>query len=78
MRVSTLRWTLATTAGFALGGVALHSPGASGVGTSYLEFDVSAAAFGGFQVMCFAKDAPTDGLRMFSPREARVDARFAR
>jgi len=34
--------------------------------------------FGGFQVVCFAKDAPTEGLRMFSPREARVDARFAR
>jgi SAM-dependent MidA family methyltransferase len=34
--------------------------------------------FGGFQVVCFAKDAPTDGLRMFAPREARVDARFAR
>jgi len=46
--VSALRWTLATTAGFALGGVALHSPGASAVGTSYLEFDVSAATFGAF------------------------------
>lgn len=29
-----------------LGGVALHSPGASAVGASYLEWDVSAAVFG--------------------------------
>ncbi len=42
----SLRWTLATAVGFALGGVALHSPGASAVGASYLEWDVSAAAFG--------------------------------
>ncbi|MGH2472473.1 MAG: hypothetical protein ACRDG6_08740 [Candidatus Limnocylindria bacterium] len=42
----TLRWTLATATGFALGGVALHSPGASAVGASYLDWDVSAAAFG--------------------------------
>lgn len=40
------RWTLATAGGFALGGVALHSPGASAVGESYLEWGVSAAAFG--------------------------------
>jgi len=28
--------------------------------------------FGAFQVMCFAKDAPIDGLRMFAGREART------
>ena len=27
------------------------------------------SGFGGFQVVCFAKDAPTDGLRMFSARQ---------
>lgn len=42
----SLRWTLATAGGFALGGAALHSPGASAVGASYLAWDVSAAAFG--------------------------------
>jgi SAM-dependent MidA family methyltransferase len=36
------------------------------------------SGFGAFQVVCFAKDAPVDGLRMFSPREVRADARFAR
>jgi len=41
-----MRWTLATTCGFVLGGVALHSPGASGIGASYLEWDVGAAVFG--------------------------------
>ncbi len=30
------------------------------------------AGFGGFQVICFAKDAPVDGLRVFSPREVRA------
>jgi hypothetical protein len=40
------RWTAATTAGFVLGGAALHSPGASGVGAAFLEWDVSAAIFG--------------------------------
>jgi hypothetical protein len=44
--VRSLRWTIATAGGFALGGAALHSPGASAVGASYLEWDVSAAAFG--------------------------------
>jgi hypothetical protein len=44
--VSSLRWTLATAGGFALGGAALHSPGAPAVGASYLEWDVSASAFG--------------------------------
>src|SRR5207253_2552083 len=34
--------------------------------------------FGAFQVVCFAKDAPVDGLRMFTARETRADARFAR
>lgn len=28
--------------------------------------------FGAFQFVCFAKDAPTDGLRMFGGREARA------
>ena len=42
------RWTAATTAGFMLGGAALHSPGASGIGAAFLEWDVSAAIFGGF------------------------------
>ncbi len=42
----SLRWTLATAGGFALGGAALHSPGAPALGPSYLEWDVSAAAFG--------------------------------
>jgi hypothetical protein len=45
--VRSLRWTLATAGGFALGGIALHSPGASAIGASYLEWDVSAAVFGG-------------------------------
>jgi hypothetical protein len=44
--VRSLRWTLATAGGFALGGAALHSPGASAVGAFYLDWDVSAAAFG--------------------------------
>jgi len=44
--VTSVRWTLATTCGFVLGGVALHSPGASGIGASYLEWDVGAAVFG--------------------------------
>ncbi len=44
--VRSLRWTLATAGGFTLGGVALHSPGASAIGASYLEWDVSAAVFG--------------------------------
>ena len=42
----SLLWTLATTAGFVAGGVALHSPGASGIGATYFEWDVSAAVFG--------------------------------
>ncbi|MEK6206084.1 MAG: hypothetical protein AABM32_00415 [Chloroflexota bacterium] len=42
----SLRWTLATTGGFVLGGVALHSPGASGIGAAYLDWDVPAAVFG--------------------------------
>ena len=42
----SLRWTLATAGGFALGGAALHSPGASAIGASYLEWDVAAAVFG--------------------------------
>lgn len=46
--MASVRWTLATTLGFVLGGVALHSPGASGVGNSYLDWDVSAALFGLF------------------------------
>ena len=40
------RWTAATTAGFVLGGAALHSPGASGVGAAFLDWDASAAIFG--------------------------------
>lgn len=42
------RWTAATTAGFVLGGAALHSPGASGIGAAFLDWDVSAAIFGAF------------------------------
>ena len=42
----SLRWTLATAGGFALGGAALHGPGASAVGASYLDWDVPAAVFG--------------------------------
>jgi hypothetical protein len=45
-RVRSLSWTLATAGGFALGGAALHSPGASGIGSSYLDWDLTAAAFG--------------------------------
>jgi SAM-dependent MidA family methyltransferase len=30
------------------------------------------SGFGGFQVVCFAKDAPTDGLRIFAPRTVRA------
>ncbi len=40
------RWTAATIAGFVLGGAALHSPGASGIGAAYVEWDVFAAIFG--------------------------------
>ena len=40
------RWTAATTAGFILGGAALHSPGASGIGAAFLDWDASAAIFG--------------------------------
>ena len=46
--MSSARWVVATTAGFALTGAGLHSPGASGVGASFLEWDVSAALFGAF------------------------------
>ncbi len=46
--MTSARWTLATGAGFALTGVALHSPGASAVGASFLQWDVSAALFGAF------------------------------
>ena len=42
----SLGWTLATTVGFVLGGIALHAPGASGIGATYLDWDVSAAVFG--------------------------------
>jgi hypothetical protein len=44
--VKSLGWTLATAIGFVLGGVALHSPGASAIGAFYLDWDVSAAVFG--------------------------------
>jgi hypothetical protein len=44
--VRSLGWTFATASGFALGGIALHSPGASAIGASYLDWDVSAAVFG--------------------------------
>jgi hypothetical protein len=46
--VRSARWTAATTAGFVLGGAALHSPGASGIGAAFLDWDVSAAIFGAF------------------------------
>ena len=39
-------WILATSVGFAITGMALHSPGASAVGGSFLQWDVSAAIFG--------------------------------
>ena len=39
-------WVVATSAGFALTGAGLHSPGASGVGNLFLDWDVSAALFG--------------------------------
>jgi hypothetical protein len=44
--VRSLRWTIATAGGFALGGATLHSPGASAVGASFLDWDVAAAVFG--------------------------------
>ncbi|HUQ41890.1 MAG TPA: hypothetical protein VM052_05250 [Candidatus Limnocylindrales bacterium] len=40
------QWVVATAVGFALTGVGLHSPGASGIGNTYLDWDVSAAVFG--------------------------------
>lgn len=46
--MKSARWTAATTAGFVLGGAGLHSPGASGIGAAFLEWDVSAAIFGAF------------------------------
>jgi len=46
--VTSARWIVATSAGFALTGIGLHSPGASGVGALYLDWDVSAAIFGAF------------------------------
>jgi hypothetical protein len=46
--VKSARWTVATTAGFVLGSAALHSPGASGIGAAFLEWDVFAAIFGAF------------------------------
>ena len=39
-------WVIASAVGFALTGMALHSPGASAVGNSYFAWDVSAALFG--------------------------------
>jgi hypothetical protein len=42
----SVRWVGATLAGFVFGGLVLHSPGASGIGTMYLDADISAAAFG--------------------------------
>ena len=44
--MKSARWTAATTVGFVLGGGALHSPGASGVGGAFLDWDVSATIFG--------------------------------
>ena len=46
VRPVSVRWVVATAAGFVFGGVGLHSPGASGIGTSYLDADLSAAVFG--------------------------------
>ena len=40
------RWIVATSMGFALTGIALHSPGASAVGNAFLDWDISAAVFG--------------------------------
>ena len=40
------RWIVATSVGFALTGMGLHSPGSSGVGNAFLDWDVSAALFG--------------------------------
>lgn len=42
----SIGWIVATAVGYVLGGIALHSPGASGVGTAYLDVNGSAAGFG--------------------------------
>ena len=44
--MKSARWIAATSVGFALTGMGLHSPGSSGVGNLFLEWDVSAALFG--------------------------------
>lgn len=46
--MNSAAWILATAVGFALTGAGLHSPGASAVGGSFYDWDVSAALFGAF------------------------------
>ena len=58
------RWTIATTLGFVLGGIGLHSPGASGVGSSYLEADLSAALFGA--ILGIVVGLVTGGLQLIA------------
>jgi hypothetical protein len=67
--VTSARWIVATSAGFALTGVALHSPGASGVGGSFLDWDVVAAIVG--SVFGAVAGAFTGLLQMIAMR-ARV------
>jgi hypothetical protein len=44
--VRSFAWIAATTLGFVAGGIALHSPGATGLGQYPFEWDLPAAAFG--------------------------------
>ncbi len=59
-------WIVATTVGFVLTGMALHSPGASGVGNAYYEWDVAAAVFGA--VLGALAGLVTGGLRLLALR----------
>jgi hypothetical protein len=44
--VRSFAWIAATTLGFVVGGIALHSPGATGLGQYPFEWDLSAAVVG--------------------------------
>ena len=72
--MDTLRWIAATTAGFVLGGLALHSPGASGVGSSYLDADLSAAIFGAILGTIVGLTTGTLQLIALRSRNARLVA----
>ncbi|HET7700216.1 MAG TPA: hypothetical protein VFM06_05035 [Candidatus Limnocylindria bacterium] len=64
--MTAARWIAATTLGFVLTGMALHSPGASSVGNAYYEWDMSAALFGA--ILGALAGLVTGGLRLLAIR----------